>query len=146
MYSYKSDNSIVGKARLEDIDASFKDIVEVCANIKGKNSFDALSLLEKAVIGEIPILYKKYITKLAHRKELGGKPGRYPKKAAKFVLETLKSALASARAKGLSDDLIIVHAAANKKNIFPRLAPKGGKRSRSYYETARIEIIVKESI
>ncbi len=145
MYSYKFDETEVGKARLEDVDASFKDLAEVCSNIRGKKSSDAISLLEKAATGEMPIRYTSYITKLGHRKELGGKPGRYPKKAAKYVLMTLKSAIASAKAKGLSEDLTVVHAAANKKDVFPRLSPKGGKRTRSYYETARVEIVVKET-
>lgn len=144
MYSYKFDEHVVGKARLEDVDASYKDLVEVCSNIRNRSSADAISLLEKAASGEMPILYRKYISRLAHRKELCGKPGRYPKKAAGLVLEALKSAIASAKAKGLSEDLIVVHAAANKKDVFPRLAPKGGKRSRSYYETARVEIVVRE--
>ncbi|VVB98478.1 50S ribosomal protein L22 [uncultured archaeon] len=144
MYSYKFDDNVVGKARLEDVDASFKDLAEVCSNIRGKDTAKAIVLLEKAATGEMPIRYTSYITKLAHRKELGGKPGRYPKKSAKLVLGTLRSAIASAKAKGLSEDLVVVHAAANKKDVFPRLSPKGGKRTRSYYETARIEIVVRE--
>ena len=144
MYSYKFDDNVVGKARLEDVDASFKDLAEVCNNIRGKDTSKAIALLEKAATGEMPIRYTSYITKLAHRKELGGKPGRYPKKAVKYVLGTLRSAIASAKAKGLSEDLVIIHVAANKKDVFPRLSPKGGKRTRSYYETARIEVVVRE--
>lgn len=145
MYSYKFNGAAVGKARLEDADASYKDLAEVCSSIRGKKTGDALGLLEKAAAGEIPILYRKYISRLAHRKELGGKPGRYPKKAARLVLGTLKSAIASAKAKGLSEDLTVAHAAANKKDVFPRLSPKGGRRTRSYYETARVEIVVREA-
>ncbi len=146
MYSCRFGDDVVGKARLEDADASYKDLAEVCSNIRGRSTAAALSLLEKAAQGEMPILYRKYISGLAHRKELCGKPGRYPKKAAKLVLGTLRSAIASAKAKGLSEDLIVIHAAANKKDVFPRLAPKGGKRSRSYYETARVEIVVREKV
>ncbi|MBU0586463.1 50S ribosomal protein L22 [Candidatus Micrarchaeota archaeon] len=143
MYSYKFDDTVVGKARLEDIDASFKDLVEVCSNIRRRKVADALALLEKASKGEVPIRYRKYISNLGHRRELGGRPGRYPKKAAGFVLAALKSAMGSAKSKGLSEDLVIVHAAANKKNVLPRLASKG-RRSRSFFETARIEIVVSE--
>ncbi|MEW6528934.1 MAG: 50S ribosomal protein L22 [Candidatus Micrarchaeota archaeon] len=151
MYSYKFDkfddnNSItgkVGRARLEGIDASFKDLIEVCANINGLKTLDAILFLDSTVVGDTPIFYRKYTSKLAHRKELRGRQGRYPKKAAKFVLATLKSAIASAMNKGLGEDLIIIHAAANKKNVFPRVSPNSGRiRRRSYYETARVEIIV----
>ena len=144
MYSYKFGEYEVGKARVEDVDASYKDLAEVCSNVRGKGTEQALALLNKAATGEMPILYRKYISRLAHRGELGGKPGRYPKKAVKLVLGALISAIASAKAKGLSEDLMVVHAAANKKNVYPRLSPKGGKRSRSYLETARIEVVVAE--
>lgn len=145
MYSYKFGDEETGKARLEGVDASYKDLAAVCSNIRGKSSSDALALLEKASTGDFPILYRKYNKHLAHRKELGGKQGRYPKKSAKIVLGVLKNAIASAKAKSLSEDLIVVHAAANKKNVYPRLSPKG-RRSRSYFETARVEIVVKERV
>ncbi|MDD5336931.1 MAG: uL22 family ribosomal protein [Candidatus ainarchaeum sp.] len=145
MYSYKFGEAPVGKARLEDIEASYKDLAEVCSNIRGKPTAQALELLQKASEGKVPILFRKYISGLAHRHELGGRPGRYPKKAAKFVLHALISAISSAKAKSLSEDLLVVHAAANKKNVYPRLAPKG-KRMHSYFETARVEIVVAERV
>ncbi len=144
MYSYKFDEYVAGKARLEDADASYKDLVAVCSNIRGKKTGDALALLEKASKGEVPILYRKFAKRLAHRKELGGRQGRYPEKSAKLVLSTLKNAIASAKANGLSEDLVVAHAAANKKDSYPRRASKG-KRMRAYYETSRIEIVVKET-
>ena len=147
MYSYKFEKDVVvGKARLEDIDASYKDLVEVCSNIRGRETAKALALLEKAALGETPIRYRKYISHLGHRRELGGKPGRYPKKAAAFVLAALKSAIASAKSKGMSEDLKVAHVSANKKMTYPRMSPKGGKRSRSYLETARIEVVVCERV
>lgn len=143
MYSYTPEAEIVGKARLEGADASYKDLVEICSNIKGKRTDSALLFLEKVVAMEAAVHYKKYIKGLGHRKELCGKPGRYPKKEAKIVLGVLKSAIASAKGKGLSEDLVILHASANKKNSFLRMSPKG-KRVYSNYETARVEIIVHE--
>lgn len=145
MYSFIfNKDQIYGKALLQDIDASYKDLVEVCSNIKGSKVKDAINFLERVIEGKAAVRYKKYTKKLAHRKELKGKPGRYPKKAAKFVLKALKNAINSAKLKGLSEEqLVIIHAAANKKNIYPRLASKG-LRIPSYYETAKVEIIVKE--
>ncbi|MFA5077638.1 MAG: uL22 family ribosomal protein [Candidatus Micrarchaeia archaeon] len=145
MYSYKFTDAPVGKARLEDVEASYKDLAEVCSNIRGKPAAKAVELLRAASEGKMPILYRKYISGLAHRHELGGKPGRYPKKSAKFVLNALISAISSAKAKSLSEDLLVVHASANRKSSFPRLAPKG-KRMRSNFETARIEIVVAERV
>jgi ribosomal protein L22 len=54
--------------------------------------------------------------------------------------------MASARAKGLGEDrLIVIHAAANKQHIYRRLQPKG-LRKRHDYETARVELAVAEIV
>ncbi len=144
-YSYmvpEKDKDMYAFARAEDINASYKDLTQVCARVRGKPISWALSFLEKARDGTIPVLYQKFNTKLGHRKELNGRKGRYPKKAAGEVLKVVKSAAANARVKGISEDLTIIHISANKKATFPRGVPKG-RRGRSDYETARVEIVVK---
>ncbi len=139
-YSLKVEGN-VGKARLEGVDASFKDLCAVCDNIRHLVVDDAFSLLEMASEGKIPIYYRRHNKRLGHRRELGGRKGRYPKKAAKIVLKVLKAAVASAMQKGVKGELFVLHAAANKKGTYPRLAPKG-RRIRSDYEVSRVEIIV----
>ncbi len=129
-------------ARSESVNASFKDLAEVCGRIRGKNADWAISFLEKAAEGTIPVLYRRHNKKLGHRRELGGKQGRYPKKAAKAVLKVLNSAIANGRVKGLGDEYSILSAVANKKLSYGRVAPKG-RWARSDYETSRIEIILK---
>ena len=129
-------------ARAEGVEASYKDLSQVCGRINGKKVAWALDFLQKAAQGELPILYKKFNTNLGHRRELGGSKGRYPKKAAFAVLKAIKSVAANARIKGLSEDLTIVHILANKKHSMPRMQAKG-RRFRSDYETARIEVVVK---
>jgi large subunit ribosomal protein L22 len=131
----------VGKARLEGVDASYKDLVAVCDNIRYLPVEDAIELLEDVIAGKAAIYYRKHNKKMGHRRELGGKKGRYPKKAAKIVLKVLKAAIASAEQKNVKKNLAVLHAAANKKHIYPRLAPKG-RRIRSDYVTARVEIVV----
>ncbi len=131
----------VGKARLEGVDASFKDLCAVCDNIRNMLVDEAFALLELAAEGKFPIYYRRHNKKLGHRRELGGKKGRYPRKAAKIVMKVLKAAVASAQQKGVKGELFVLHAAANKKGIFPRLQPKG-RRIRHDYELARVEIIV----
>jgi len=140
-YTAVSDESCA-MARSESENASFKDLAEVCGRIRGKNADWAIGFLEKAAEGTIPVLYKRHNKKLGHRRELGGRQGRYPKKAAKAVLKVLNSALANGRVKGLGDEYRILSAVANKKATFGRVAPKG-RWARSDYETSRIEIILK---
>ncbi|MFH1471182.1 MAG: 50S ribosomal protein L22 [Candidatus Micrarchaeota archaeon] len=144
-YSYKGTGAKFAKAQVHDVDASYKDLGAVCDAIRHKGTEQALELLEKVAEGNTPILFRKHNKHLGHRRELGGKKGRYPRKAAKLVLAVLKNAVANASHKGLGDDLIVAHACANKQLILPRMAPKGRSR-RSNYETAKIELVVEESL
>ena len=127
-----------------DVEASFKDLSQVCASIKGKSVGDAKALLEKACEGEAAIPYRKFSRKLGHRRELGGKKGRYPKKASRAVLKVLENAKANASFKGLGEPLFVAHACANKMRVFPRLQSKG-RRVRHDYETSKVEIILLEA-
>lgn len=131
-------------ARVEGVNASYKDLSEVCGRIRNKKTDWAVSFLEKAAEGEIPILFKRHNKNLGHRHELGGRKGRYPWKAAKIVLKTLQSAMSNGKNLGLGEVYTIVAASANKKDIYPRMAPKG-RTARSYLVTSRVEIVLKGS-
>ncbi len=143
-YSYKETAAKFAKAQVHDVDASFKDLGAVCDAIRRKHADAAAELLEKVSEGGTPILYRTHNKRLGHRHELGGKKGRYPRKAAKIVLQVLKNALANASTKGLGDPLVVAHACANKQMIYPRMASKGTSR-RSNYETAKVELVLEES-
>jgi large subunit ribosomal protein L22 len=141
-YGYQgSDDEVIAKAQLYNIDASYKDMAAVCDNIRGMDSEVALQWLEKAASGDVAVEYRKWNKKLGHRRELGGKKGRYPKKAAKYVLQVLKNAIANGVAKGLGA-MRIVHASATKQAIYPRLQSKG-RQMRSDYITGRVEVVLK---
>ncbi|MFH1260453.1 MAG: 50S ribosomal protein L22 [Candidatus Micrarchaeota archaeon] len=145
MKGYSSDiPENCARARLEDVNASYKDLSEVCGRIRNKKTKWALSFLEQASLGEIPVLYKRHNKRLGHRKELGGQRGRYPKKAAKIILKVLESAIANGKIKGLGDSYNIIVATANKKHIYPRMASKG-RSARSNLVTSRIELVLKGS-
>jgi len=131
-------------ARLEGTNVSFKDLVQVCGVIRDKKTDWAVSFLEKVSDGEVPVFYRTYNKKIGHRRELGGRKGRYPQKAAKIVLKLLQSAMANGRMLGFGETFKIIGAAANRKEVYPRLAPKG-RRVRSALTTSRIEIILKGS-
>lgn len=129
-------------ARLEGVDASYKDLAQVCGAIRNKKAGWAVDFLKKAAEGEAAIRYRKHNRNLGHRRELGGKKGRYPEKAAGIVLKLLESAVANGMARGLGSGYVVVHAAANKKDTYPRMASKG-RQSRSYLEMSRVELVLK---
>ena len=148
-YGYGFDISRLGpgaeiaKAQQYNIDASFKDLCAVCDNIRGMPSEDAVKYLDAVADGH-PVLYRRWNKKLGHRRELGGQKGRYPIKAAKYVAMVLQNAIANATAKGLANPKVI-HAAANKQAIYPRMQAKG-RQIRADYETAKVEIILIGSV
>lgn len=131
-------------ARLEGVNASYKDLAEVCGRIKNKKTPWALSFLEQASKGEVPVLYRKRNKRLGHRRELRGRKGRYPQKAAGIVLKLLRSAISNGKNKGLGDEYTILIASANQKDVYPRLASKG-RWARSNLGMSRVEIILKGS-
>lgn len=129
------------KARVEGVNASYKDLSQVCGVIRDRNIDWAVVFLESAALGESPVFFRKHNKNLGHRRELGGRKGRYPEKAAQMVLKVLKSAIANSQILGLGDKLKIAVASANKKMTYPRMASKG-RQARSYLETSRVEIIL----
>lgn len=128
-------------ARVEGVNASYKDLAQVCGVIRDRNIDWAVVFLESAAAGESPVFFRRHNKNLGHRRELGGRQGRYPEKAAKMVLNVLKSAIANSKILGLGDKLKIAVATANKKMTYPRMASKG-RQARSYLETSRVEIIL----
>ncbi len=129
-------------ARLEGVNASYKDLTQVCGVIRNKKTNWALEFLELAAEGEVPVFYRSHNKNLGHRRELGGRKGRYPQKAAKVVLKLLKNAISNGKNLGMDGEFTIFSACANKKEIYPRIAPKG-RWARSFLETARVEIVLK---
>ncbi len=143
-YSYKIENeSDFAKARVEDVNASPKDLTEVCYNIRRKPAEAAIQLLEEAKAKKRPIRYRAHNTRMAHRKELRGQKGRWPVKCVGIVLKCLESAVANAKEKGLSEERVVIHASATKKHSYMRYSSKG-RRNISKLETARVEIVLKE--
>jgi large subunit ribosomal protein L22 len=132
------------RARIEGVNASYKDLSEVCGRIRNRKTDWALQFLEKASEGEIPVLFRRHNRNLGHRRELGGRKGRYPEKAARIVLKALQSAISNGKVLGLGDTYMILAASANKKQVYPRMAPKG-RQARSFLETSRVEIVLKGS-
>lgn len=129
------------RARLEGVNASYKDLAQVCGSIRKKKAGWAIEFLEQAAEMKKAIPYKGHNKRLGHRRELGGRKGRYPQKAVKIVLKVLKSAIANGKTLGLGEDYIVIAASANRKAGYPRVAAKG-RWARSFLETSRVEIVL----
>ena len=91
--------------------------------------------------------FRRFKKKVGHRKDLQGfATGRYPVKAAKYILDVLKNVENNAEFKGLElDRCVIIHAAAypgrKVQNIFPRAF---GRSSPKINTLTHVEIAVEE--
>jgi ribosomal protein uL22 len=151
-YSYNKDRTGVIFAGVKDINASFKDLCNVCDSIRNTPVTTATALLEKVEAGDQAIIFRRHNRYMGDRHELGGKKGRWPKKCAGFVRKVLVNASANARNMGEDPEaMVVVHASANKTTTIPRRPPKGIRyvrtggygyvpTRRSDMELAKIEI------
>ena len=131
--------------RLEGVNASYKDMAAICRNIKGMTIDEAIDFLNKVLDKKAAVLYPRWNRKMAHRKKgqritnLNTPKGRFPQKESMLMIGLLKSVKAAAEAKSI--DGKIIHAAATKKQIIRRWAPKGPVR-RNDIELIRVEVVV----
>jgi len=142
MYSYEPKGKNFGRAYVQGVNASFKDLCAVCDSVRGRNAQSAIEFLAAAAKGEKAIAYRTHNAGMGHRAELGGRKGGYPKKAAGIILKLVESAYANASIKGFTN-LKVKHISANKQNCLPRMSPKG-KRMRMDYETANAQVVLEE--
>ncbi|MEZ0393980.1 MAG: 50S ribosomal protein L22 [Desulfurococcaceae archaeon] len=144
------DESKVVKAVRYDIPVSIKYMREVAAALKGLKLDKAKELLEDVIALRRPIPFRRYKKKLSHRRGLadqhGWPIGRYPVKAARYVLEVLESLEAQAENRGLDKErLKIVHIAAHKGPTLKRYMPRAfGRATPKYRRTSHLEVIAAE--
>lgn len=144
-YSYrpsKTEEARIAFARIEDVNVSFKDLCNVCSNVRGRRADAALEFLSEAAEGKRPIRYFNYNKRRGHVGELGGKKGGWPVKSTRIIRDLLINAMANAESKGLGM-CKIAHIQANKQHTYPRMTPKG-RRMRADLETAFAEIVLME--
>ncbi|GEM_PF-927076 len=129
-------------ARVDNVNVSWKDVANVCANVRGRRADAALEFLSEAADGERPVRYFNYNKRRGHVGRLGGKKGGWPVKSARIVRDVLANAIANADSRGLGA-CKIVHIQANKQLVYNRMSPKG-RRIRQDLETAFVEIVLRE--
>lgn len=145
-YSVKYEGEGYSYAQEYGLNVSYKDLTQVCKNIRGLPVAKALEFLNKAEKMDTAVLFSTYNKHMGHRRELGGKKGCYPVKAIKMVKKVLLNAVNNARVLQIDEQsLVVIHAAGNKQMIHSRLAPKG-KRMKANYETAKLEIALKGEV
>jgi len=140
-YSFKDYNKDnMARASGRSLPISFKQSIEICNLIRGKQIAFAKNALNDAIDKKKAIPFKRFNGDTGHKKEMAA--GRYPKKASKEILDILNLVEANAQFKGLNtSNLVINHITANKASTSTKYGRKRGRKSKR----TSIEIIVNES-
>lgn len=135
-YSKQTDKPDSAKALGRSLSISFKQSIEICNWIRGKESQKAKKMLQEVIDKKSAVPYKRFTGDTGHKTGIG--PGRYPIKACTHILEIIKQAEAGAQQKGLdTKTLVLSHIQAKK-------APKQwhyGRKRRRMMKRAHIEIV-----
>ena len=138
------DKSAIASKR--DAPVSFKKTREVCHAIKGMQLQKAKDYFERVLKFEVPIPFKRFKKKQAHRKGAGFGPGRWPIKSVEVVKELLQEVENNAEYKGLDvDKCRIIHCCVQKGRVYPKFIPRAFGRSSPYNnEKTHVEIAIIE--
>ncbi len=124
-YDGKTMAKVIGR----NLPVSKKIAYEVTNHIRGRPVDKAIALLQDVQKLKTPVPYKRYNRDTPHRKG-DFASGRFPEKAARYIIPLLESLKANAENKGLTGELILVHSAANmtaKRHRYGRI--QGIKRT-----------------
>jgi large subunit ribosomal protein L22 len=135
------------KASAREISISHKAAREVCSAIKGMMLTQAKKYLKDVAAKKRPVPYKRYTKKLGHRHGLTKAfAGRYPVKAATYILKLLEGAEANAENKGLDiDRMRIIHAATSQGMKLKRFQPRAqGRATPDFDVLCHVEVALEE--
>ena len=135
------------KASGRFIRCSPKSAREVCNTIKGMLLEKAKEYLMRVILKRQAVPFKRHKKHLAHRKGLQKwASGRYPVKAAYYILSVIENAEANAEYKGLDIELCrIIHSATHRGRIIKRYIQRAhGRSTAKYHHLSHVEIVIYE--
>jgi large subunit ribosomal protein L22 len=142
-YAFKTEKENIVKTVGRDVGISTKQAIEICTHIKGKPVKKAITLLENVVLKKAAIPFRRFTEGAGHQKGMGA--AKYPLNASKQFIALLKALEANAQNKGLSSDLKIIHACAQKAAEPAHYGRKRGiKMKRTHIELAAEELETKK--
>lgn len=150
-YSFKPANEgLSAKAMMWDVPVHPKVMTEVARAIKGMKLSDAEEYLRRVIELKEPVPYRSASKKIPHRRGLAdrwGIPmGKYPVKAAKYMLKLLENVSNNAENKNLDvGNLYIVHVGVHKGITLKRVYPRAFGRADIIRKVhSHVEVVVEE--
>ena len=141
------DRTAIAVAR--DLRISPKASREICKTIKNLYAEEARTFLEDVIAKKKLVPFKRYKGKLGHHRGLEEWKwycGRYPVKAAKYILRLLDNLINNAEYKGIDVERSrIIHAVTHRGPKIKRFFPRAQGRSSPKYDTLiHVEIALEE--
>jgi len=125
-----------------DLNISTKQAIEICSFIKKMPLKKARATLEKVEKKKLAIPFKRFTEGAGHKKGVGGTgAGKYPVLASKQFLKLLKSLESNAQNKGLSSELRIIHACAQRASTPFHY----GRKRRIKMKRTHVELVAEET-
>ncbi|MBO4798612.1 MAG: 50S ribosomal protein L22 [Candidatus Methanomethylophilaceae archaeon] len=143
-YTAAADPETTAKALGKEMPISPKYAREVAGMIRGMTVKNAQKALEDVIDKKRAVPLRRYNKRVSHKPGVG--PGRYPVKAATYMLRILNSANANAGFKGLdTEKLAISTITVSRGRTIPGHMPRAhGRATQWNQETVNLEIILQE--
>ena len=143
-YTAVADPDTTAKALGKEMPISPKFAREVVGMIRGMKVETARQALEDVMAKKRPVPLKRYNKRVSHKVGVG--PGRYPVKAATYILGVLNSAASNAEFKGLDvSNMAISTISVSRGRTIPGHMPRAHGRATPWnQETVNLEIIIQE--
>lgn len=140
-YSYQNyDTTSMVRAVGKDLPISPKHAIEICNYLRKRKVSRAITILEQAIAKTNPIPFRRFIQGIGHKKgQLSS--GKFPVKSSTEMLSILRSAVANAKFKGLTEEALVIESIQAQRGATPMRF--GRIRGRSAKRT-HVEIVLRE--
>lgn len=139
--SYQGNMEKAAIASGRNLPVSWKVAYEIGNAVRGKSIEKVIAFLERVIAGTEAVPYKRFNSDVGHKP---GKiaAGRYPIKAAEYVLNLVKSARSNAEDKGLDLEILqLVHFSSGRGSSQWRY----GRQRRRKMKSTHIDVVVAEN-
>lgn len=113
-YAFNADKENVVKVVGRDVNMSKRQAIEMCDFVRNKPVAKMVAVLEKVMDKKLAVPFHRFTEGAGHKKGVGMASGKYPLKGSAVFISLLKSLEANAQNKGLSSNLMIIHACAQQ--------------------------------
>jgi large subunit ribosomal protein L22 len=144
-YTIQTDTEKTARSIGKELPISPKSAQAVCRAIRGLKLEKAKDYLEGVVAEKQAVPYRRHLYQITHQKG-GVGPGRFPKKAAKYILNILTDAENNAEYKGFDTEALNVLAASAHlgRTLHQKMPRAHGRFTQKDRQTVNIEIILEK--